>query len=379
MMKTVASRLQDGAQSGDLIGRYPAGHFVVVRQGLSEDTATTLAAQMVRALSAPVESVEGIPFRVDPVAGVALAPQHGRDLRQLVPRAEAALSDASARRQSAHVYEPEVPSRVDDRLELLRRLTVAVTDPKHASEITMVFQPQVSIATGRTNSVEALLRWHPPERDRVPTDELLQIVEPTGLMQQVTRQVLDRVARQVREWNDAGLRLRAAVNVSPLDLTTDDEFHLLVADTLRRHDISPKQLDIEVTERAMVDDTDVLDSAAHRVARLGVGISLDDFGTGFASLRRLRRFPLTEVKIDRSYVSRIVDSPQDHAMVKCIYDIAQVLELRLVAEGVEDEATVRKLANLGRVIGQGWYYAQPMPPDELAEWLRARGDYTPPG
>jgi EAL domain-containing protein (putative c-di-GMP-specific phosphodiesterase class I) len=133
----------------------------------------------------------------------------------------------------------------------------------------------------------------------IPTDELLRIVEPTGVMQQLTRHVLDRVVAQLADWNRVGLHLRAALNVSVLDLITDD-FDAHIREVLRRHGISPRQLDIEITEGATVDDTVLLDEAAMRLARVGVGLTLDDFGTGFASLRRLRRLPLAEVKIDRS-------------------------------------------------------------------------------
>lgn len=236
-----------------------------------------------------------------------------------------------------------------------------------------MFQPQVSITSGQMNSVEALLRWHDPVRGLAPTDELIRLVEPTGVMQDLTRHVLDRVVAQLAEWNRLGLRLRAAVNVSVLDLNAGN-FDEQVRQTLDRYRISPQQLDIEITEGSLVSDTSMLDDATQRVARSGVGLSLDDFGTGFASLRRLRRLPLSEVKIDRSYVSRIAESPSDLAIVRAIYDLACALGLRVVAEGVEDEATVRVLAELGSVIGQGWYYGRPMSAHQLVDWVRDRDD-----
>jgi diguanylate cyclase (GGDEF)-like protein len=371
VMSAAAERLRNFSEPGDLIGRLSESEFVVVRPNLSAGGAIDSARGVVSALSAPVESREGVPFRLDPVAGVALAPGHGRDLGQLMPHAEAALFDAAVHGRVAAVYEPEAPSDVDDRLALLGRLQASMGNPEHASEIVMLFQPQVAVDTGRTNSVEALLRWYDPVHGLVPTDELMRLVEPTGVMQQLTTFVLDRVAAQLAEWNRAGLRLRAAMNVSALDLRADD-FDTQVEETLRRHRIVPGQLDIEITERSMVDDTVQLDEAAQRLARLGVGLSLDDFGTGFASLRRLRRLPLTEVKIDRSYVSKIADSSSDRVIVGAIHDMARVLGLRLVAEGVEDEATVRVLADLHSVIGQGWYFARPMSAVQLLEWLNKR-------
>jgi EAL domain-containing protein (putative c-di-GMP-specific phosphodiesterase class I) len=236
----------------------------------------------------------------------------------------------------------------------------------------MLYQPQVSIRTGRVDSVEALLRWTDPERGLIPTDELIRTVEPTGLMQQLTLLVLDRVAGQLAEWNRLGIRLRAAANVSVFDLIAEG-FDTQVRDVLDRHQVPSGQLDIEVTERAMVEDTLLLDEAAQRMVKLGVGLSLDDFGTGFSSLRRLRRLPLTEVKIDRVYVSKLADSPADRAMVTAIHELARALELRVVAEGIEDEATADILATFDGMIGQGWYYARPMPGPDLVQWLRGRG------
>jgi len=158
-----------------------------------------------------------------------------------------------------------------------------------------------------------------------------------------------------------------------------DHFDAQLEYILHTHGVSPGQLDIEITERALVEQTRLLDEAANRVAALGVGLSLDDFGTGFASLRRLRQMPLAEIKIDRSYVNRIAHSPADRAIVATIHDIANVLGLRLVAEGIEDEQTARILADLDGVIGQGWLYARPMTAQQLVLWLEHRRDGALPG
>jgi diguanylate cyclase (GGDEF)-like protein len=371
MLAAAAGRLQGVTGPGDLIGRLSDSQVVVVCPGEPSEGAEDVARRIVGELSAPIDLIEGVPMRLDPVAGVAMAHQHGDDLADLVPRAEAALFDAAARQAVARVYAPQTPSDVDDRLSLLQRLSRTLTDPARASQITMLFQPQVSIRTGQVNSVEALLRWIDPERGLVPTDELIQTVEPTGVMQQLTLHVLDRIAGQLAEWNRSGIRLRAAANVSVFDLITEG-FDSQVRGVLERHQIKPEQLDIEVTERAVIENTSLLDEAAHRIAKLGVGLSLDDFGTGFASLRRLRRLPLTEVKIDRVYVSKLADSAPDRAIVTAIYELAQALGLRIVAEGIEDEAAAGILATFDGVIGQGWYYARPMPAAELVDWLRSR-------
>jgi diguanylate cyclase len=371
MLVAATGHLRRVTGPSDLIGRLSDSQMVVVRPNQPSAGAEDAARRIVDELSAPIDLVEGVPLRLDPRAGVAVAHQHGHDLADLVPRAETALFDAVARQSTARVYAPETPLEVDARLTLLQRLSRALNDPARASEIAMLFQPQVSVRTGCVDSVEALLRWTDPGRGLVPTDELIEAVEPTGVMQQLTLHVLDRVAGQLAEWNQAGIRLRAAANVSVFDLTAEG-FDSQVRDVLERHRITPQQLDIEVTERSIIEDSVVLDEAAHRIAKLGVGLSLDDFGTGFSSLRRLRRLPLTEVKIDRAYVSKVAESGPDRAIVTAIHGCAQALGLRTVAEGVEDEATVGILATFDRVIGQGWYYGRPMSAPDLADWLRSR-------
>jgi diguanylate cyclase (GGDEF)-like protein len=371
MLVAATGHLRRVTGPSDLIGRLSDSQMVVVRPNQPSAGAEDAARRIVDELSAPIDLVEGVPLRLDPRAGVALAHQHGHDLADLVPRAETALFDAVARQSTAQVYAPETRLDVDARLTLLQRLSRALSDPARASEIAMLFQPQVSVRTGRVDSVEALLRWTDPGRGLVPTDELIEAVEPTGVMQQLTLHVLDRVVGQLAEWNRAGIRLRAAANVSVFDLTAEG-FDSQVRDVLERHRITPQQLDIEVTERSIIEDSVVLDEAAHRIAKLGVGLSLDDFGTGFSSLRRLRRLPLTEVKIDRAYVSKVAESEPDRAIVTAIHGCAQALGLRTVAEGVEDEATVGILATFDRVIGQGWYYGRPMTAPDLADWLRSR-------
>jgi predicted signal transduction protein with EAL and GGDEF domain len=364
----VAARLRECAGQDDLIGELSESQFVVVRPRLAGWAARPSALRVVAALSHPVES-DGVLFRLDPVAGVAVGSLDSRELDELISRAEAALVEADSRQELAWVYTEEAKSDVDDRLALLRDLGAALGDPSRESELVMLYQPQIALATGQIESVEALFRWSHPVRGTMATDSLIELVEPTGVMQELTRYVLSRVVSQLGEWNRAGIHLRAAVNVSVNDLSTR-HFDAQIASLLREHGVPASQLDIEITERAVEEATRVLDESSRRVADLGVGLSLDDFGTGFASLRRLRQMPLSEVKIDRSYVGRIAYSPADLAIVKTIHDFANVLGLRLVAEGIENEETARILEGLGGVIGQGWLYARPMTAEDLVHWLR---------
>jgi EAL domain-containing protein (putative c-di-GMP-specific phosphodiesterase class I)/GGDEF domain-containing protein/anti-anti-sigma regulatory factor len=365
-----AERLRADSGSADKLGQLSESQFLVLRPEAGDDGGVGGAHRVLASLSEPIDCY-GVSHDLDPVAGVAVSPQHGRRFDVLLSNAQAALVEADLSKERARVYTPEVKSEVDDRFTLLRDLAEVLREPSRASEIAVLYQPQVSLATGQANSVEALLRWTHPDRGPIPTDALIELVEPTGVMQRLTHHVLDRVVAQLAEWNRAGIDLRATVNVSVNDLCFD-HFDTQLEDLLQAHDVPARQLDIEITERALVEDTPRLDDATRRVAALGVGLSLDDFGTGHASLRNLRHMPLTEVKIDRSYVSRMVESRADRATVATIHEFANVLGLRVVAEGIEDERTARMLGELGGVIGQGWLYARPMTAQQLESWLHDR-------
>jgi EAL domain-containing protein (putative c-di-GMP-specific phosphodiesterase class I) len=230
----------------------------------------------------------------------------------------------------------------------------------------MLYQPQIDLNTQRLAGVEALIRWRHPEWGPVPTDELIEAIEPTDVMHLLTNHVLHAVALQMRQWNDEGQPLRVAVNISVQDLhhpafVTD--LKTLIAD----HGIDSHQLTIEITERMLSTEEPRVGQVAATLTQLGLGLSLDDFGTGHASLQQLRQLPLTEVKLDRTYVSGILDNPADQAVISSVHQMAQALGVAVVAEGVEDEAIAAALARLPGTIGQGWHFGAPMAAHELLE------------
>ncbi|XTZ13317.1 putative bifunctional diguanylate cyclase/phosphodiesterase [Micromonospora echinospora] len=244
--------------------------------------------------------------------------------------------------------------------------------------ITMYYQPQVRIATGEVVGVEALLRWRHPRRGMVDPEELIRVAEQSAVMRLLTRRVVDDVVGQLARWSAAGSTLRAALNVSVRDLHTG-EIADQIGDLLTRYAIRPDRLQLEITEGAlMADPRRVLDTIS-RLHRIGVAIALDDFGTGYSSLQHLRRLPLSEVKVDRSFVLGMADDPDDAAIVRSMIELAGALGLRVVAEGVEDERTWRLLHAAGCDLAQGWFYARPMPADELTAWLARYRPVRPAG
>ncbi|MEU1235511.1 EAL domain-containing protein [Micromonospora aurantiaca] len=248
--------------------------------------------------------------------------------------------------------------------------TVAGPDEQagHPGEITMYYQPQIAIATGEVVGVEALLRWRHPRRGMVDPGELIQVAEQSAVMRLLTRRVVDDVVEQLAKWSAAGLTLRAALNVSVRDLHTG-EIADQIADRLARYGVPPERLQVEITEGALMADPRRVLASITQLHRIGVGIALDDFGTGYSSLQHLRRLPLSEVKVDRSFVLGMAEDPDDAAIVRSMIELAGALGLRVVAEGVEDERTWRMLHAAGCDVAQGWFHARPMPAEDLVAWL----------
>jgi diguanylate cyclase len=373
VVAALARRLADEFGE-DRVGRLSGEAFVVLLPGLTGDDALAAGQRAAAALESTIV-VDGIPFTADPAMGVALSPEHGRDFTTLASNAELAMGGARRTGERVAVYATsalEVPQR---RIALLSELRAALADPARHHEVAVVYQPQVDLDTGALAGAEALVRWTHPEWGLIGAAELLEAVEPTEVIHLLTRHVLDRALAQIRAWHDRGLRVRVAVNVSVQNLYAPyfiDELSRLLA-TYR---VASSDLTIEITERILIGDTERVQRVSEAIVRLGVGLSLDDFGTGYASLQQLRRLPLTEVKLDKSYVAGVTGTRAERAIVTGVHELARALGLAIVAEGVEDEQIAHQLAKLPGTIGQGWYFGRPVPADEfveMAQRLQHRG------
>jgi diguanylate cyclase len=367
LLVEVGRRLARAAGDDDVVARLGGDEFAVVVPALRDVAgARARATEIAAALAEPV-LLDGLPLDVSASVGVAVYPEHGSDFATLMQHADVAMYDAKARGDSLAVYAPESDHNSPERLGLLADLRRALESPDGPG-ITLYYQPQIEIATGAVVGVEALLRWSHPDRGLVDPEELIRVAEHSAVMRLLTLRVVDQVIDQLAAWGPAASRLRVAVNVSVRDLHTG-EIADRIAERLNAAGVPAERLELEITESALMADPRRVLATLARLKRLGVAIALDDFGTGYSSMLHLRRLPLAEVKIDRSFVLGVATDPDDAAIVRSMIDLARALGLRVVAEGVEDERTWRMLVDAGCDVALGWFFARPMPGDELTGWL----------
>ncbi|MDX3238438.1 bifunctional diguanylate cyclase/phosphodiesterase [Streptomyces sp. ME03-5709C] len=367
LLLQIADRLRLALPRGAEVARLGGDEFAVLLPTCDAPTrAQRIARSLVAALSSPL-SLEGLTLVLEASAGVAVYPDHAGDAEGLLRRADVAMYQAKRDRSGVEVYESSRDGNTPDRLGLLGDLRRALD----RGEVELHYQPKVRF-DGKVAGLEALVRWVHPERGRVSPEEFIAIAETSGLMPQLTEYVLETALGQVARWRAMGLDVPVAVNVSPRDVRSPG-FAGAVAARLARHGVPPGALQLEITEHVLLDDPQ---RAADTMAGLtghGVKMSLDDFGTGYSSLVHLRRLPVSELKIDRSFVARLSVDAEDAEIVRCTVDLAHSLGLLVVAEGVEDDQTWERLRDLGCDAIQGWLVAAAMPPDETTAWLRLRG------
>ncbi|AZM91306.1 MULTISPECIES: putative bifunctional diguanylate cyclase/phosphodiesterase [Streptomyces] len=368
LLLQIAERLRQALPADAEAARLGGDEFAVLLPTTDSTTsAQRVARNLVAELSSPLD-LDGLTLVLEASAGLAVFPDHALDAEGLLRRADVAMYQAKRDRTGVEVYESKRDSNTPDRLGLLGDLRRALD----AGEVELHYQPKVRF-DGQVAGLEALVRWVHPERGRVPPDEFIAIAETSGLMPHLTEYVLETALAQVARWRAQGLKVPVAVNVSPRDVHTPG-FAGAVAARLARHGVPASGLQLEITEHVLLEDPQ---RAADTMAGLtghGVKMSLDDFGTGYSSLVHLRRLPVSELKIDRSFVARLAVDAQDAEIVRCTVDLAHSLGLLVVAEGVEDDETWERLRDLGCDAVQGWLVAAAMPPQEATAWLLARGE-----
>jgi len=364
ILREVADRLVAAAPDRATVHRLGGDEFAVVIYG-GEDVCRQAADDMLASLDTPIE-IESLELLVRISAGVAVAPMHGADSETLMKNSDIALYHAKLERDRISMYAPEFDVNTVARLQLLADLRTALD----SQNLTVVYQPQVDLGTRTTVAAEALVRWEHPDLGPMAPDEFVPLAENSGLIFSLTAFVLDTALAQLAQWREAGHDLRMAVNLSARHLS-DLGLPGQVTQAAAKHGVPLNVLVLEVTETGILSDPVRADVVIHALRELGVEIAIDDYGTGNASLSYLKRLEIDELKIDRSFVSNIGSHNQDLIIVRSTIALALDLGLRVVAEGIEDEATTQSLHALGQVIGQGYHLGRPVSPQEIQARLEA--------
>jgi diguanylate cyclase (GGDEF)-like protein len=365
----VGPRLQSVLREGDTVARLGGDEFAVLLplvDGLGE--AQQVAERLREALHRPFD-VEGVSLDVEASVGIAISPWHGTDTESLLRNADIAMYVAKELKAGAVVFEPEAHVTAPSRLTVLGDLRRAL---EGTGELFLNYQPKYTLDGERIEGLEALLRWQHPTQGLIPPGDFIPAAEGTGIILRLTEYVLDLSLAQMRRWMDAGHAVPVAVNLSTrclLDAGLPD----LVGRLLSEHGVPAALLRLEVTESAVMGDAARCMEVLQRLHDLGVKLSIDDFGTGYSSMAYLRRLPVDELKIDRSFVLGMTTTAHDAVLVRTAIDLGHNLGLTVVAEGVEGVEHVSALRDLGCDIAQGYHYARPMGGEQMSELLARVG------
>jgi diguanylate cyclase len=372
VLRQCAARLRESLAGTDLVAaRFGAAQFALLLSRLEGPQAPRRAARAAQTLLAESVTVDGIPVAVTPRVGYALCPADALLGSELLRRAGIAVRHARERRLAQVAYAPEQDPFSLDQLLLVSELRSALAH----NELELWYQPKLNLGAGRVESVEALVRWRHPERGLIPPDRFIPAAEHTGLIQVLTRWVLDTAVAQAVRWRARGWALNVGVNVTQNDLQ-DRSFPGEVSAILRSHALPPGRLTVEITESAAMHDPDRAVEVLSALRAEGVRIALDDFGVGHASLAHLYRLPLDEIKLDKSFVLALPDAPS-RAIAAAAAVLARAFSLRSVAEGVETAAGQALLQSLGFDGVQGFGLSRPLPVAELEAWLEQRPEFAP--
>ena len=365
ILQQIAPRLQGALRKSDTLARLNGDEFVVLLPTVNDNAgATRLARRLLQVLELPF-LIEGHKVTVGASVGMVLYPDHGADAGTLLRRADMTMHLAKETGSGYAFYTQEQEDRYDpNRFVLISDLRQAIEQ----EQLLLYYQPKADIASGMISQVEALIRWKHPQQGLIPPDRFIPLAEQTGLIRSISRWVLNEGIRQCRVWQEAGMALNTAVNLSMRDLQ-DGQIPRTIAGLFESWGVPPTCLEVEITETAIAADMESTIKTLSELRAMGVSVAIDDFGTGYSSLALLRRLPVNTLKIDKSFVQGLTTDENDAAIVRATIELGHNLGLKIVAEGVEDQATWDALAALGCDVVQGYLLSRPIPPADLTRWL----------
>jgi diguanylate cyclase (GGDEF)-like protein len=367
VLREIGPRLQAAFGATDLVARLGGDEFAVFMPEVEDTNSVHSAVQRFQtALTTPVE-VDGVSIELDASAGLAWYPEHGTDVDTLLQRADVAMYRAKDTQRSIVTYRAEDYYHSHARLALVGDLRRALSD----GQLLLHYQPQVDVQRERPVAAEGLVRWNHPEQGLLAPVHFIDVAEHTGLIKDLTYNVIDIGLRDVGRMRESGRELSLSLNISARSLL-DRGFPAEVAALLATHNVSGDLLTFELTESSLMADPDAAKATMRELNELGVAFAIDDFGTGYSSLAYLAQLPVSELKIDKSFVIGMTGDMRNAVIVKSTIELARNLGLRTVAEGIEDAATLERLVELGVELAQGYHLSRPLPAAEFACWWDSR-------
>ena len=369
----IADRLSNNVRHEDLLARSGDDQFaILLAEGSDLAAARGQAGRLIDALREPF-ALDPITVQVDACIAVALYPDHCDHPQELLPCAEAVIPHAKSTNSKIAVYDSAFELCRENDPDLIEQLNTALLD---GNQLTCHYQPKINAGDGSVHSVEALLRWHHPSRGLLMPQEFLPAAERAGLMRKVANRTISVALEHIRAWREDGVALTVAVNLATANLL-DLDLVGTIERLLRMHRLPAEALIVEITESALVDSARSRNTVA-ALQRLGVRISLDDYGTGWSSLARLQDVSVDELKLDRIFVARLAQDPRSVAIVRSTVALAHSLGADLVAEGVEDKITLSALRRYGVAITQGFVHSPPLPSSDLLDWIASHAPESDP-
>jgi len=367
VLQTVAKRLKALVREVDTVARYGGDEFILLLADSDAKGAAHVAQKIVEALEAPIEA-DNHSLVVGASLGISCYPADGDSFETLMKNADIALFRAkSAGRNHFQFFTQEMDASAHDRLEL----EVALRGALHAQQFELYYQPKFNLRDGNLVGFEALLRWHHPQRGMIPPAEFIPITEINGMIVPLGVWIMHEACRQAKEWQNKDIcNVVVAVNLSAAQIRQANIVKT-VQMALHESKLEAKYLELELTESLLLENVDSVLVQLRQLKELGVTLSIDDFGTGYSSLSYLKRFPIDTLKIDKSFVRNLSDDADSRAIALAIVSMAHSLRLNVIAEGVEDAAQAHVLSDMGCDEAQGFWYARPMPADQVEVWLRS--------
>ena len=363
LLRLIAERLNSLIREDDILARIVSNEFAILLDGVSEESVIAATTRIQETLSDGYE-IEGHNFYLGASIGVALYPEHALDAINLIRHGEMAMYAAKRIGADITIYDETHKTSTLEQLKLVSDLHTDLDN----KNIQLYFQPKVNLDDGQAVSIEALARWEHPDHGYIATSRFIHIAENTGLINQLTYWVMEEALKCNQQLQNQGQSLNIAINLSMWNLQ-DLELVEYLQSLIDKYKVEPSLITLEITETAMMVNHKRALHTLHRLHELGIVLSIDDFGTGYSSMTYLKQLPLGEIKIDKSFIKSMHKQPDDSSMVRAIIDLAHDLGLTVVGEGVESREIAEMLRELGCDQGQGSYYANAMPFDELLGWL----------